>query len=103
MAKRWVMSSNFDLPGDRPGAPAAVRLFRPAVEDLLAEELTRCCDCGRTPLLGEHVHLYASADIVCELCRMLRSDAPVLSAQVTPRLGPERRADPAFVVRVTRC
>jgi hypothetical protein len=28
-----------------------------SIDDLLAEELTRCCDCGRTPLIGEHVHL----------------------------------------------
>ncbi len=64
--------------------------------------MTRCGDCGRTPLLGEHVHLYASADLVCELCRMLRREEPVLSAKVTPRLGPAYRNDPARVVRVSR-
>lgn len=89
-------------PDPAPTPHAETLHGRLSVEDLLAEELTRCCDCGRTPLIGEHVHLYESADIVCELCRMLRSDEPVLSAQVSPRLGPERRNDPAFVVRVTR-
>ena len=36
----------------------------------------RCCDCGRTPLVGEHVHLYGRGKVVCELCRTLRPDAP---------------------------
>jgi hypothetical protein len=83
---------------------AAQRLpRRTAAEDLLAEELARCSDCGRTPLIGEHVHLYESADLVCELCRMIRREAPVLSAQVTHRLGSADRNDPAVVVRVSRC
>ena len=83
---------------------AAQRLpRRTAAEDLLAEELARCSDCGRTPLIGEHVHLYESADLVCELCRMIRREAPVLSAQVTHRLGSADRNDPAGVVRVSRC
>src|ERR1700690_608702 len=73
-----------------------------AAEELLAEELARCRDCGRTPLIGEHVHLYSSADLVCELCRMLRREAPLLSAKVTPRLGQASANDPATVVRVSR-
>jgi hypothetical protein len=36
----------------------------------------RCCDCGRTPLVGEHVHVYGRGTNVCELCRVLRHDAP---------------------------
>jgi len=72
------------------------------VEDLLAEELARCSDCGRTPLIGEHVHLYGATDVVCELCRMLRPDMPVSSALVSHSLGPAHRNDPAVVVRVTR-
>ena len=52
----------------------------------------RCDDCGRTPLVGERVHMYArpagAADrrvagagprsdlVVCELCRLLRRDQP---------------------------
>jgi hypothetical protein len=38
----------------------------------------RCADCGRTPLTGEHIHLYGREQgIVCELCRPLRREAPV--------------------------
>ena len=37
----------------------------------------RCDDCGRTPLVGERVHLYERGDlVVCELCRLLRRDQP---------------------------
>ena len=71
-------------------------------EDLLAEELARCSECGRTPLLGEHVHLYKPTDVVCELCRVLRLDEPVSTTRVTHSLGPARRNDPAVVVRITR-
>lgn len=74
----------------------------PRDDEALAEELARCSDCGRTPLLGEHVHLYQPTDVVCELCRVLRTDVPVSSARVTPSLGPARRNDPAVVVRITR-
>lgn len=48
----------------------------------LAAGRHRCDDCGRTPLAGEQVHLYAPAgggnasSIVCELCRLLRRTAP---------------------------
>ncbi len=37
----------------------------------LTADRTSCADCGRTPLTGEHVHLYGgrSERIVCELCR----------------------------------
>jgi hypothetical protein len=37
----------------------------------------RCHDCGRTPLIGERVYTYARARLVCELCRLLRSDEPI--------------------------
>jgi hypothetical protein len=39
----------------------------------------RCADCGRSPLIGEHVHLYEGrgGGVVCELCRLLRREAPV--------------------------
>jgi hypothetical protein len=39
----------------------------------------RCADCGRSPLIGEHVHLYEepAEGVVCELCRPLRREAPV--------------------------
>ncbi len=36
----------------------------------------RCAECGRQPLIGERVHLYAG-DSVCELCRPRRRAAPV--------------------------
>jgi hypothetical protein len=35
-----------------------------------------CSDCGRTPLVGERVHLYASGIVVCELCRPRRRTTP---------------------------
>ncbi len=41
----------------------------------LAADRHRCADCGRTPLIGEQVHLYDDR-LVCELCRLLRPDAP---------------------------
>jgi hypothetical protein len=48
----------------------------------LEEDRSTCADCGRTPLTGEHIHLYESgraSEVVCELCRQLRRDAPVAS------------------------
>jgi hypothetical protein len=45
---------------------------------VLAADRDRCVDCGRTPLVGEQVHLYGShARVVCELCRPLRREPPV--------------------------
>lgn len=35
-----------------------------------------CSDCGRTPLVGERVHLYARGAVVCELCRPRRRSPP---------------------------
>ena len=57
----------------------------------------RCTDCGRTPLTGEHVHLYGArrpAGIVCELCRPLRREAPVASEIV-------RHSEHGHAVRLT--
>jgi hypothetical protein len=55
----------------------------------------RCTDCGRTPLIGEHVHLYGRAQgIVCELCRILRREAPVASEIV-------RHSEHGHAVRLT--
>ena len=34
-----------------------------------------CSHCHRTPLVGEHVHLYGGR-IVCQLCRHLRREPP---------------------------
>jgi hypothetical protein len=57
----------------------------------------RCADCGRTPLTGEHVHLYDGrrSGIVCELCRPLRRDEPVASELV-------RHCERGHAVRFTR-
>jgi hypothetical protein len=43
-----------------------------------------CSDCGRTPLTGEQVHVYAERQqrIVCELCRPRRREAPLVSETV---------------------
>jgi hypothetical protein len=43
---------------------------------------TRCTDCGRTPLVGEQLHLYGRGVSVCELCRPLRAEAPARSQVV---------------------
>lgn len=50
----------------------------------LAADRTTCTDCGRTPLVGEHVHVYAGRvqRIVCELCRGRHREAPVTSEVV---------------------
>jgi hypothetical protein len=49
----------------------------------LREAGRRCCsDCGRTPLIGEHVHLYTRGAVVCELCRPRRRHPPVDSQPV---------------------
>ena len=41
----------------------------------LAAGRHRCRHCHRSPLVGEHAYLYG-ADIVCELCRPLRTAQP---------------------------
>ena len=51
-------------------------LLRRGVGALTADR-HRCADCGRSPLVGERVHLYERDEIVCELCRPLRRAAPV--------------------------
>jgi hypothetical protein len=44
--------------------------------DLLAGEMHRCADCGRTPLIGEKLYRFASSETVCELCKPLRGGEP---------------------------
>ena len=34
-----------------------------------------CSHCHRTPLVGEHVHIYGKL-VVCQLCRHLRREPP---------------------------
>jgi hypothetical protein len=43
-----------------------------------------CADCGRTPLTGEHVHVYGGRNprLVCELCRPARREPPITSELV---------------------
>ena len=55
-----------------------------------------CAECGRTPLTGEHVHLYDGRErgIVCELCRPLRRETPVASEIV-------RHCEHGHTVRLT--
>lgn len=60
-------------------------LLRRGVDDWLAE-CERCQRCRRTPLVGEHVYVYASGEIACELCRALQPEAPIGSRMVH---GPE--------------
>jgi hypothetical protein len=67
-------------------------LFRRGLGVLEADR-SRCADCGRTPLIGEHVHLYGArpprpgrggteSQLVCELCRQLRHGPPLASELV---------------------
>jgi hypothetical protein len=70
------------------------RLLRFGIEDLSAER-ARCGDCGRTPLIGEDLHLYEGGRIVCELCRQLRPQAPVSTERV-------RHAEHGLSVRLRR-
>ena len=50
--------------------------------DALAEGRERCDHCHRTPLVGEHVHVYKSGRTLCELCRALRPEEPLSSRLV---------------------
>jgi hypothetical protein len=70
-------------------------LLRRSVSALQADR-DRCSDCGRTPLVGEHVHLHAHVTgIVCELCNSLRRQHPVATELV-------RHAGHGHTVRLTR-
>jgi hypothetical protein len=41
-----------------------------------------CSDCGRTPLVGERVHLYPRHVVLCDLCRPRRRAPPERSLTV---------------------
>ncbi len=63
----------------------------------LEADRARCADCGRTPLFGEHAHLYESrrgTEVVCELCRQLRREPPLASE-------PVRHSERGQTVRIT--
>lgn len=49
---------------------------------MLAAGRASCQDCGRTPLVGEHVHIYSDERVVCELCRAGRRGRPQRSETV---------------------
>jgi len=73
-----------DVPAGERCSPAPDlerSLFRHSVDQLTADR-AHCADCGRTPLIGEDLHLYDGGLIVCELCRQLRREAPVHTATV---------------------
>ena len=50
----------------------------------LEADRTSCADCGRTPLVGEQVHVYDGRRprTVCELCSAHRREEPTASAAV---------------------
>ncbi len=50
-------------------------LMRRGLDDMAAAS-ERCGRCERTPLVGEHVHVYADR-VLCELCRELERDPPL--------------------------
>ena len=54
------------------GTPASA-----TTTDSGAFEPRRCDGCGRVPLIGESVALYASGGVRCDLCRSLHREAPV--------------------------
>ena len=83
------------VPDERPGTPVLERhMVRLSVADL-TEERARCSDCGRTPLIGENVHIYERGRIVCELCRQLRRAVPISTERV-------RHAEAGQTVRLRR-
>jgi hypothetical protein len=62
----------------------------------LEADRDRCVDCGRTPLVGEHVHLHARVQgVVCELCSSLRRESPAATELV-------RHSEHGHTVRLTR-
>ncbi|MEA2297561.1 MAG: hypothetical protein QOF77_497 [Solirubrobacteraceae bacterium] len=63
--------------------------------DILAGDRTICADCGRTPLVGEELHLFDAGALVCELCRPLRREQPISSVAV-------RHSEYGHTVRVSR-
>jgi hypothetical protein len=69
------------------------RLLQRGVGALAAGRAT-CRDCGRTPLLGELIHHYASGRMVCTLCRRSRREEPVSSE-------PVRGSEFGHAVRIT--
>jgi hypothetical protein len=62
-------------------------LLRRGVDQRTAGRV-KCRRCARTPLVGEKVHVYEHGEVLCELCKALRPDAPVESQMIRgPELG----------------
>ena len=55
-------------------APREISLLRKAMDDR-DRDATSCAHCHRTPLVGEHVHVYGER-LVGQLCRHLRREPP---------------------------
>jgi len=82
-------------PAERDIEQFELVLLRRGVGALEADR-DRCSDCGRTPLVGENVHLYGRVQgIVCELCSSLRREHSVATELV-------RHAEHGHTVRLTR-
>jgi hypothetical protein len=58
----------------RMRAPREISLLRKSTSDRDLVAAT-CAHCHRTPLVGEHVHVYGER-LVCQLCRHLRREPP---------------------------
>ena len=56
-------------------------LLRRGVRARATEDRT-CCDCGRTPLVGERMYRYGGEGRVCELCRTGHGEAPQASEPI---------------------
>jgi hypothetical protein len=56
-------------------------MLRKSVGELSAGR-SCCAHCGRTPLTGEVVHVYARGRVVCALCRPGESEDPMRSEAV---------------------
>jgi hypothetical protein len=85
----------------RPDSQAIERALVRASVGALAEGRAICRHCHRSPLVGEVVHVYRSGsrrdeEIVCELCRPLRTLAPDRSILVrSPEQAGSVRRGPA--------
>jgi hypothetical protein len=68
----------------RARPPVEISLLRHSLGEL-AQRRSCCAHCGRTPLVGERVYLYAAAAgerLLCELCRRLKREPPQRSELV---------------------
>ena len=73
-ANRLQTMQALPISRSRARAPREISLWRHSIGALAAGR-HRCVHCHRTPLVGEHVHVYGDR-LVCELCRHLRREAP---------------------------